>query len=175
VPESVAVNVRGRAHLVRDYVTVSDDPGAPPVEGVLVQQGSVLGGWSFHVLGGDRLVYVHNLSGWRVDRVEAPLPPLAPGDHVLALRVDPPRVALELDDEVVGEGEVRRWTWSRFSLTGAGLTAGWAPDLSSADQDYRGRFTFTHTLHRVDVHVDGDPLVDREQAAQAAQDALDAQ
>ena len=41
-------------------MTVSGDPDAPPVEGVLIQQGSVLGGWSFHLLGGERLVYVHN-------------------------------------------------------------------------------------------------------------------
>jgi hypothetical protein len=35
--------------------------GGAPV-GVLVSQGSVLGGWSFHVVGG-RLCFVHNLAG----------------------------------------------------------------------------------------------------------------
>lgn len=170
VPESVAVNVRGRPHLVEAHVTVSDDPDAPPVEGVLVQQGSVLGGWSFHLLDGDRLVYVHNLAGWRVYRVEVAIDRLPPGDHVLGFRFDPPRLALLVDDVVVGEGEVRRTAWSRFSLTGAGLTAGWAPDLSPADEDYRGRFAFTHALHRVDVHVDGDPVLDPEQEAQTALD-----
>ena len=49
------------------------------VEGVLVVQGSVLGGWSFHVVDGD-LVYVHNLAGYRLYRVAAPLPALAAGD-----------------------------------------------------------------------------------------------
>jgi arylsulfatase len=171
VPESVAVNVRGRPHLVEAHVTVSGDAGAPPVEGVLIQQGSVLGGWSFHLLGGERLVYVHNLAGWRVYRVEASIEPLPPGDHVLAFRFDPPDLELLVDGTVVGEGEVRRTVWSRFSLTGAGLTAGWAPDLSPADQDYRGRFAFTHTLHRVDVHVDGTPLLDPDQEAQHALDS----
>ena len=46
---------------------------AEPVEGVLVSQGSVLGGWSFHVVDG-RLCYVHNLAGWRVYRVDGPMP-----------------------------------------------------------------------------------------------------
>ncbi len=160
VPESVAVNVRGRPHVVSAHVTVSGAPDAPPLEGVLIQQGSVLGGWSLHVLDGDRLVYVHNLAGWRLYRVEAPLPPLAPGPHVLSFRFDPPHATLEVDGEVIGEGEIRRTIWSRFSLTGAGLTVGWAPDLSAADEDYRGRFGFTHQLHWVDVDVDGVPALD---------------
>ena len=63
VPESVAVNVRGRAHSITAHVTVPD--GLDVVEGVLAVQGSVLGGWSFHLLGDGRLVYVHNLAGWR--------------------------------------------------------------------------------------------------------------
>ena len=54
VPESVAVNVRGRPHVVTAHVTVPDD--LEVVEGVLVVQGSVLGGWSFHLLADGRLV-----------------------------------------------------------------------------------------------------------------------
>jgi hypothetical protein len=134
---------------------------------VLAVQGSVLGGWSFHVLSGGRLVYVHNLAGWRSYRVEAELPRggrLDPGDHTLAMRFEPPRVDLLVDGDVVGTGEVRRTVWSRFSLTGAGLTAGWSPDFSPADDDYRGRFAFTGTLHRIEIDVEGtaasDPAVE---------------
>ena len=58
--------------------------------------------------------------------------------------------------------------WSRYSLTGAGLTVGWSPDLSPADGDYRGRFPFTATLHRVEVDVAGLPAVDPEAAAHDA-------
>jgi hypothetical protein len=57
--------------------------------------------------------------------------------------------------------------WSRFSLTGAGLTGGGAPDFSAADEDYRGRFPFTATLHHVDVDVPGEPVVDAEAEAEA--------
>src|SRR5690606_26597027 len=158
VPEAVAVNVRARPHEITAHVTVP--PGLAPVEGVLAVQGSVLGGWSFHLLGDGRLCYVHNVAGWRVYRVEAQVGELAPGDHRLGLRFSPPRAQLLVDGSVVGEGKVKRTVWSRFSLTGAGLTAGWAPDLSPADGDYRGRFPFTGTLHRVEVVVDGEPVID---------------
>ena len=114
-----------------------------------------------------RLVYVHNLAGWRLYRVEASIGRLVPGDHTLAFRFRPPAAELVVDGEVVGTGEVKRTVWSRFSLTGAGLTAGWSPDFSPADEDYRGRFEFTGTLHRVDVDVDGLPVIDPEAEAEA--------
>jgi hypothetical protein len=171
VPESVAANVRARAHTVTAHVTVDSDHEGP-VEGVLIHQGSVLGGWSLHLLadpdgGPSRLVYVHNLAGWRRYRVEAEIEPLGPGDHELVFDFDPPAAVLRVDGEEVGRGEVRRTVWSRFSLTGAGLTAGWAPDFSAADEDYRGRFEFTATLHHVDVDVPGEPVVDAEAEAEA--------
>jgi arylsulfatase len=164
VPESVAVNVRGRPHTISAHVSI--DPAVDIVEGVLAVQGSVLGGWSFHLLRNGRLCYVHNLAGWRLYRVDADIGSLPPGDHVLAFRFDPPAGELLLDGTVVGTGEITRTVWSRFSLTGAGLTAGWSPDYSPADEDYRGRFAFTGTLHRVEIDVSGDPLVDPEAEAQ---------
>jgi arylsulfatase len=170
VPEAVAVNVRGRPHAVTAHVTI--EPGLGVVEGVLLVQGSVLGGWSFHLLADGRLCYVHNLAGWRHYRVEAPIGVLPPGDHELGFRFTPPALELVVDGAVVGAGEVKRTAWSRFSLTGAGLTAGWSPDLSPAADDYRGRFAFTGTLHRVDVDVSGLPALDP--TAEAA-DAISSQ
>lgn len=166
VPESVAVNVRSRAHTITAHVTIGADDTT--VAGVLAVQGSVLGGWSFHLLEDGRLCYVHNLAGWRLYRVEAVLPPgaLSQGDHSFAFRFDPPQAELLVDGAVIGVGEVDRTAWSRFSLTGAGLTAGWSPDYSPADEDYRGRFAFTATLHRVDIDVAGDPVIDPEAEAQ---------
>ena len=161
VPESVAVNVRARAHTITAHLTVPEE--LEVIEGVLAVQGSVLGGWSFHLLADGRLVYVHNLAGWRLYRVEADIGRLTPGDHALAFRFDPPAAELLVDGAVVGAGEIRRTIWSRFSLTGAGLTAGWAPDLSPADEDYRGRFECTPTLHRVVIDAAGTPQVDLEQ------------
>jgi hypothetical protein len=84
------------------------------------------------------------------------------------MRFEPPLVQLLVDDEVVGEGEITRTAWSRLSLTGAGLTAGWATDFSPADADYRGRFEFTAKLHRVDVDVRDQPALDPEAEAAAA-------
>jgi arylsulfatase A-like enzyme len=172
VPEQVAVNVRGRPHTLSAHVTV--EPGDGPLEGVLAVQGSVLGGWSFHLLGGGRLCYVHNLAGWRLDRVEAAIGPLPAGDHVLAFRFAPARLDLLVDGAIVGTGEIRRTAWSRLSLTGAGLTAGWAPDLSPADGDYRGRFPFTGTLHRVEVEIEAAGRADVD-ADQEARDIVAAQ
>jgi Concanavalin A-like lectin/glucanases superfamily len=161
VPESVAVNIRNRPHTVTAYVRTDEEP----VEGVLVSQGSVLGGWSFHAVDGN-LCFVHNLAGWRVYRVDAPLPAsLAPGAHTLAVHFDPPHATLLVDGEVVGEGEIKRTLWSRLSLTNAGLTVGWATDFSAADTDYRGRFEFTGAIDRVEIDVSGDPFVDAEAEA----------
>jgi arylsulfatase A-like enzyme len=163
VPESVAVNVRGRPHVITAHVSI--DEHLPVAEGVLAVQGSVLGGWSFHLLGDGRLCYVHNLAGWRLYRVEADIGRLAPGEHTLAFRFAGPEAELLVDGAVVGSGTVTRTIWSRFSLTGAGLTVGWSPDHSPADEDYRGRFAFTGTLHRVDIDVDGAPHVEPDQEA----------
>jgi arylsulfatase A-like enzyme len=163
VPESVAANVRNRPFIVTAHVTLDGD--ALP-NGVLVAQGSVLGGWSFHAVAGE-LVYVHNLAGWRLYRVAAPLPGLSAGEHTLGMDFEAPGVSLLVDGEVIGEGVVKRTLWSRFSLTGAGLTAGWSPDYSPADEDYRGRFAFTGgTLHHVDIAVPGAPQIDPEAEVQ---------
>lgn len=170
VPEAVAVNVRGRPHSITAHIRVPDGVGRPPggasgsspLEGVLAVQGSVLGGWSFHLLGDGRLAYVHNVAGWRLYRVDALIGHLEPGEHTLAFHFDPPEARLLVDGTVVGGGTIERTVWSRFSLTGAGLTAGWSPDFSPADGDYRGRFEFTGDLHRVVVDVSGVPAFDPE-------------
>jgi hypothetical protein len=70
-----------------------------------------------------------------------------------------------VDGEEVAAGTIERVTWSRFSITGAGLTVGWAADFSPADRDYRGPFRFTGRLDRVEIDVDGDDAVDPEAEA----------
>jgi arylsulfatase len=167
VPESQAAPTRNRAHTVTAHVAVAD--GDPPVEGVIAAQGSGLGGWSFHVQDG-ALTYVHNLSGWREYRVTGALPALGPGPHRLVFRFTPgdggpARGELLVDDEVVGAGDIKRSAWSRYSLTGHGLTVGYAVGLPPADLDYRAPFTFTGTLDRVEIDVDGDPHLDPETEA----------
>jgi arylsulfatase A-like enzyme len=169
VPESVAANVRNRPHTITAHVELDGDR---PAEGVLAVQGSVLGGWSFHLLGDGRLCYVHNLAGWREYRVEGAVADrLGPGHHALGFRFTPGaggaphRGTLLVDGEEVAAGTIERVTWSRFSITGAGLTVGWAADFSPADRDYRGPFRFTGRLDRVEIDVDGDDAVDPEAEA----------
>jgi arylsulfatase len=163
VPESQAAPTRNRRHTITAHLTVSEDDD-PTVAGVLVAQGSGLGGWSFHVQDGV-LTYVHNLSGWREYRVVGAMPPLRPGPHRLAFRFTPghgrpARGELLVDDEIVGTGDIKRYAWSRYSLTGHGLTVGYATGLPPADRDYRAPFTFTGTLDRVEIDVEGMPHLD---------------
>jgi arylsulfatase A-like enzyme len=160
VPESVAVNVRNRPHVVRAVVHVPPDGH---VEGVVIAQGSVLGGWALYVGTDGHARYVHNLAG--KDRHHAvAAEPLGPGRHVLEMRYGKqpgaPRTAqLVVDSAVVGEEEIPTFTWSRFSLTGAGLCCGWAMAPAVAD-DFVAPFPFTGGLEPVVVEVDGDPVID---------------
>jgi arylsulfatase len=166
VPEAVAVNVRNRSHTVRAEVEVP----AAGAEGVLVAQGSLLGGWTLYVKDG-RLRYAHNFVGLEEHRIRADVP-LAPGARVLELRFTRTAehrgdVALLVDGTVVARGEVPRFTTTRFSLTGAGLTCGRGNGLAVTD-DYRGPFPFTGRIRRVVVEVEGGPFRDAEGEAEVA-------
>ena len=167
IPEGLAAPTKNRPHTITAHVMVGDDAGpegAGP-EGAIAVQGSVLGGWSFHIQDGN-LTYVHNLSGWREYRVAAPLPALPPGEHRLAFRFIPGdgglhRGELLVDGEVVGAGDIKRFTWNRYSITGHGLTIGYATGIPPCDRDYRAPFTFAGcTLDRVEIDVGGTPFLD---------------
>src|SRR5690606_6924823 len=147
VPEIVAADTRNRAHTITAHVEL-DGRTAP--QGVLAVQGSVLGGWSFHLLPGGRLCYVHNLSGWQLHRVEADVGDrLTPGRHALPFRSTagsggaPHRGVLLVGGEGAGAGTIERTSGGRYSRTGAGLTVGWARGFSPAARDYRGAVGFT--------------------------------
>jgi arylsulfatase A-like enzyme len=159
VPEVVAVNVKSRPHVVRAAVTVPDDGR---VEGVIIAQGSVLGGWALYVVDG-RPRYVHNASG-REHYAVVTDAVLQPGRREIELRYGmepgaPSRVELVVDGEVVGDAEVDRATWNRFSLTGAGLCCGWAMAPAVSD-DFVAPFRFTGQLDPVVVEVEGEPVID---------------
>jgi arylsulfatase A-like enzyme len=145
-------------------------PGAPPAptgdgraRGVIIGQGSVLGGWLLYIDGAGHLTYTHNLSGREQFRVAAP-EPLGPGPHEVEMRYgrrpeQPKAVDLVVDDVVVATGEIPRAVWNRFSLTGAGLCCGWVSAPSPCD-GLRAPGTFEGSLSTVTVEVDGDPVVD---------------
>jgi arylsulfatase A-like enzyme len=167
VPEAAGVDVRGRSHTVR--VRVDIPPGAP-AEGALLALGSVLGGWSFHVLGG-RLRYVHNLYGKELSTVEAG-EVVGPGRHDLAVDVemDGPdagglgaTVVLRCDGRRIGSGRVERYTRTEFNGVGAGIVCGaeWGPAVG---QGYTAPFPFTGLILRAEVETRGparrDPLAE---------------
>lgn len=166
VPEPVAVNVRNRDHALSARVVIPEG-GA---DGVIISQGSFLGGWAFYVLDG-RPRYVHNASGKHEDRVASSVA-LTPGEHTIGFRYQvgegpPHRVSVLVDGVVTGEGEVPYPTLTRFSLTGAGLVCGrgLAPAVSD---EFTAPFPFAGHLDEVVVQVEGAPFLDPEAEADAA-------
>jgi arylsulfatase A-like enzyme len=159
VPEPVAVNVRNRPHVVRATVDVP----AGGARGVIISQGSVLGGWVLYLTDDGVPAYVHNLSGKEQHRV-ASAAALPPGTHHVELRygqlADAPKVAeIVVDGATVARGEIPTFTWNRFSLTGAGLCCGWAMAPAVAD-DIVAPARFSGVLEPVVVEVAGEPVVD---------------
>ncbi len=164
VPETVAANVKNRGHTIEATLTVGD--GAPS-EGVLLAQGSVLGGFSFHLVRG-RLRYVHNLYGKECHVVDSEVP-VGPGRHTATYRYAHEGLGgtgtLLLDGEPVGEAPIPRFTVMAFSATNAGLTCGYELGPAVGD-DYDAPFRCTATLHEVtvtlDAHVPVNPMVEFE-------------
>jgi arylsulfatase len=167
VPEGVAVSLKNRSHAVIADVEV-EAPG--PASGVLLSQGSFLGGWSFYLDAG-RLTYVHNLGSQELTYIRS-TEVVAPGPHRLGFRFtraedDQGRGALLIDDRVVGEGDIVRFTPIRFSATGAGLTCGYSNGLPVSDE-FEGPFRFSGVLKSVTVTVEGAPDFDAEGEARHA-------
>jgi len=165
VPEMVAVNVRNRSHRIAAEVELAEGD-----EGVLLAMGSLLGGFALY-LKDRRLVYVHNYVGAAEHRIVSTTD-VEPGRRVLAFRFT--RASehsgtgeLSVDDVVIGGGEIDQFTPARFSITGAGLTCGYAVEPGVSD-DFRAPFAFTGRLERVAVEVEGAPYRDLEGEARAA-------
>jgi arylsulfatase A-like enzyme len=163
VPESVAVNVRNRSHLIA--VDIALPAGGA---GVLLALGSALGGWSLHVLH-DRVRYVHNLYGKERHVIEAG-DSLRPGEHRIEFTFAKDAGAggtgvLRVDGIHVGAGVIPRFTPSGFNAVGAGLTCGyeWGPAVGDG---YTAPFPFTGTIRRAVVVPTGpvvrDPLAELE-------------
>jgi arylsulfatase len=165
VPESVAANVKNRSHTIEVDLTVDD---GPPPEGVLLAQGSALGGFSLHLLEGTPR-YVHNLYGKERHQVAASSP-LPAGRHRLTYRFDfdgtsAGEGSLEVDGERVASGPIPRWTIMAFSATNAGMTCGY--ELGPAvGEGYRAPFACTATIHSAVVtlseHAPLNPMIEFE-------------
>jgi arylsulfatase len=170
VPESVAVNIRGRSYTIAAAIGID----TPEAEGALFAHGGVAGGHSLYVKEG-RLHYVYNWLGERIQTVSSP-DPIPTGTHVLTAefqktRDDPDthsavgKLTLYVDTEAVADAEIMTQPGT-FSLTGDGLCVG--RDSGSAVGDYTAPFPFVGgTIERVIVDVSGDHYVDHEKAVLA--------
>jgi arylsulfatase len=165
VPETVAANVKNRSHTIEVDVTI---PPGGPAEGVLLAQGSVLGGFSFHLHEG-RPRYLHNLYGKELHVVEA-AEAVGPGRHTLGFRFEREesgggRGVLTVDGGVVAEGRIPRFTVAAFSATGAGLTCGYEVG-PAVGADYTAPFSCTARIHTATVtlseQVPVNPMVEFE-------------
>ena len=170
VPEAVAVNIRNRDHGMA--VDIEIPPGVR-AEGVLLSQGSGLGGWALYLVDG-RPAYVHNYVGLEEHHIGpgAASTAMAPGRHRVEFSFT--RTAdhvgtgrLLLDGGLIGEGQIPRFTPIRFSLTGAGLTCGYG-DGVPVSRSYRAPFAFNGRILHAVVEVDGAAFSDPDGEAQVA-------
>jgi arylsulfatase len=151
--------VRNRSHAV--VVDVEIEAGRA-AEGVLLAQGSVLGGWTFFLVDGT-LRYEHNVVG-KVRHVVSSDVKVPAGRHRLAFAFEKTAEfkgigRLHLDESLVGEAEIPFVTPARLSITGAGLSCGYevGPAISAS---YVAPFPFTGKIHRAFVDVSGRPYRD---------------
>jgi len=168
VPEAVAVNVRNRSHAIDVEVEV---PQGTVPEGILVALGSVLGGWSLHLLEG-RLRYVHNLYGKTLYTIDSDAV-VGSGRHEFRFEFEKDGLEvrqaiggtgrLYVDGQLVAEDHIKRFTPSGFNGVGVGLTCGyeWGPAVG---EGYTAPFPFNGRILRTEVTTTGpvvrDPLAE---------------
>jgi hypothetical protein len=166
VPYFTGPRVLNRPHSITADAEIPTD-GA---EGVLLCQGSAVGGWSLYMLDG-RLHYVHNYVRRSIYRVSSP-EPVPPGRHELRFEFEPTgppdipngkgapgRAQLYIDGTLVVETDMAVTTPIVFNP--GGLTCGANPG-SPVSPDYNAPFRFTGKLHRVTIDLSGELITDSE-------------
>ena len=171
VPESVAVNVRGRSFKILSDVEITD----PDCSGVIFAHGSRFGGHSLFIKD-KKLYYVYNFLG---------IPPeqqfisgeLKPGKYTLGMEFvresmgkfheSIGKAKLYVNDKVVAEGPMRAQV-GKFTLCGDGLCVGYdSADAVSKEYKAPGRFKGGKILF-VEVSVEKAQYLDLEKMAAAA-------
>jgi arylsulfatase A-like enzyme len=166
VPNFAGPRVLNRPHAITAEVDIP--PGG--AEGVLLCQGSGVGGWSFYVKDG-KLHYTHNYVRRALYTVSS-LDRLPSGRHQLRFEFEPTgtpdlaagkgapgRAQLYVDGKLAGQSEFPVTTPIGFN-PGA-LTCGANPG-SAITPEYRAPFRFTGTLHTVTLDLSGDLITDHE-------------
>ena len=172
VPFFAGPRLLNRPHSITADVEIS----AGGNDGVLLSQGSGIGGWSLYVSGG-RLHYAHNYLAREVYRVVSPAPVPA-GRHELRFEFEPTgapdvargrgtpgRAQLYVDGQLVAQEEI---PVTVPLLINPGATVCGYNHGSAVSPDYASPFPFTGTLHTVTVDLSGELITDSETEMRAA-------
>ena len=167
VPFFAGPRVLNRPHAITADVEISADRGD---DGVLLSQGSGIGGWSLYLSGG-RFHYAHNYVGQAVYRVVSP-EPVPAGRHQLRYEFEPTgeldlqhgrgapgRAQLYVDSVLVAQQEFP--TTTPVMINPGAMVCGFNHGLA-VSPDYDSPFPFTGTLHTVTVDVSGELITDSE-------------
>ncbi len=168
VPESVAVNIRGRSYNIAAEVEVKSDKA----QGVLFSHGGRFGGHSLYIKDG-KLHYVYNWLGEKEQKLTSNTN-VPNGKCILGLRFRKEgqeglsavgMAALYINNENVAEAKIQTQP-GNFSLVGEGLNIG--KDAGQpVSSDYESPFEFTGgIIKQVIVDVSGEPFRDLEKELQ---------
>jgi arylsulfatase A-like enzyme len=170
IPETAAVNVRGRSYKIIADVYITDK-----ASGVIFAHGSRFGG---HVLfiKDRKLYYIYNFLGIKPEQ-KFVSQRLTSGKHTLGMAFVREKAGqhgeslgntqLYVDDKVVAEGPMRTQT-GHFTLCGDGLCVGFdSADKVSEEYESPGRFT-GGTILGVGVDVSDEIYLNLERMAAAA-------
>jgi arylsulfatase A-like enzyme len=145
VPESVAVNIRGRSYKILANVEITD----PNASGVIFAHGSRFGGHALF-LKDRKLHYVYNFLGIKPEQDFVSKIDVKPGKHTLGLEFTREKsgehheslgtAKLYIDDAVVAQGPMRTQI-GKFTLVGDGLCVGYdSGDAVSEQYKAPGKF-----------------------------------
>ncbi len=169
VPESVAVNVRGRSYKILGNVEITD----PNASGVIFAHGSRFGGHALFIKN-HKLYYVYNFLGIRPEQKFVSKTAITPGKHTFGVEFAREKggengeslgtTRLYLDDKLVAEGPMRTQP-GKFTLSGDGLCVGYDSG-DAVSQEYKTPGTFKGgTIQGVGVTVEKAEYLDLEKEA----------
>jgi arylsulfatase A-like enzyme len=171
VPESCAVNVRGRSYKIIADVEIAD----PECSGVIFAHGSRFGGHALFIKN-KKLHYVFNFLGIKPEQMFVSSP-LKPGKYMLGMEFtrtgEGPHkeslgtTRLYVNDKVVAEGPMRAQV-GKFTLCGDGLCIG-RDSADAVSQEYKAPGTFRGgTIRFVAVTIEKAQYLHLEKLAAAA-------
>ena len=169
VPESVAVNIRGRSY----NIAVEAEIQSNQAEGVLFAHGGRFGGHALYIKDG-KLNYVYNFLGEKEQKLISSTS-IPRGHNILGLRFRKENqqasgtvgsAALYINNEKVAEDTIQTQP-GLFSLVGEGLNVG-RDGGQPVSSDYESPYEFRGgVIKQVVVDVSGEPFRDLEKELQA--------